>query len=69
MTTEVPLIWTTKGNVPVESLSYSTAWEIVPGEFIKFVETYKDGEEIVKQSAHIYSLKSLFSEAQAQSIG
>jgi hypothetical protein len=65
---DVPLIWTTKGNVPVGSLEYTTAWEIAPGEFIKFVETYKQGDEVVKQNAHIYSLKSMFSEAQAQSL-
>ena len=65
---DTPLIWTTKGNVPVDSLQYETAWEVVPGEFIKFVETYREGDEVVKQNAHIYSLKSLFSEAQAQSL-
>lgn len=54
MTTETPLVWTMNGNVPAESLSYATAWEITPA-YIKFTETYKDGAgEIVKQSVHVY---------------
>lgn len=48
-----PLIWTSKGNLPMASLSYSHAWEETP-EYLKFSETYKLGDEVVKQSAHVY---------------
>lgn len=48
-----PLIWTTKGNLPIASLEYSHAWEDQP-EYLKFSETYRLDGEIVKQSAHVY---------------
>ena len=51
-----PLIWTTKGNVPVESVRYETKW-FVSNERIEFIETYFDGEEIVRQNVHISILK------------
>ncbi len=56
--TEIPLIYTTKGNLPVADLEYSTAWEITD-DYIKFIETHKLGEEIVKQSSHLYLKKPL----------
>jgi hypothetical protein len=65
MDSDIPLIYTSKGNLPVDGLDYKTSWEIVPGEFIKFVEVYRLGDEIVKENAHVYSLRGLFSEAQA----
>lgn len=49
---EVPLIWTTKGNVPIEQLQYSAQW-FENDDFIKLVETYVLDGEIVKQNAHI----------------
>jgi hypothetical protein len=48
-----PLIWTSKGNLPIASLAYSHAWEETP-DFLKFSETYTLNGEIVKQSAHVY---------------
>jgi hypothetical protein len=49
-----PLIWTTKGNVPVSSLTYQTAWDVTD-TYTKFTETYLDSSgEVVKQSAHVY---------------
>ena len=48
-----PLIWTTKGNLPIASLGYSHAWEDAP-EYLKFSETYTLDGEVVKQSAHVY---------------
>lgn len=56
MTTETPLIWTTKGNVPADSLAYAARWEITD-EFVKFIETWKDGDEVVKENAHVCILK------------
>ena len=61
-----PLVYTTKGNVPVASLVYETAWEITP-DYIKFIERYRDGQEVVKESAHVYVLKPVTAMAEAQS--
>lgn len=55
---ETPLIWTSKGNLPIDDLTYSYEWEDKP-DYIKFTETYKLDDEIVKQSSHIYSKLSL----------
>ena len=49
---DVPLIWTTKGNVPVDSLEYTAKWYDT-AENIKLVETYVLAGEVVKQNAHI----------------
>lgn len=57
-----PLIYTAKGNLPIADLSYSTCWERTE-DYVKFVETYKLGEEVVKESAHILALKPLSIEA------
>ncbi len=52
--TDKPLIWTTKGNVPIEDLTYQTAWDVTDA-YIKFVERYLDASgEVVKESAHVY---------------
>lgn len=55
MNTE-PLIWTTKGNLPVASLRHDTEWR-VSEERIIFVERYWLGEEVVKESTHVNILK------------
>lgn len=47
-----PLIYTTKGNLPIASLEYSHKWEDEPG-YLKFIETYTLDGEVVKQSAHV----------------
>ena len=52
--TEEPLIWTSKGNLPLLTLTYQTAWDVQPS-YIKFVERYLDtAGEVVKESAHVY---------------
>lgn len=51
-----PLIYTTKGNLPIDSLEYSTNWAI-NDEFIQLTETYKLDGEVVRESAHVYSKK------------
>ena len=49
----VPLIYTIKGNVPIQSLTYSHEW-IDSATDLKFVETYRDSMgQIAKQSPHI----------------
>ena len=50
---EQPLIYTTKGNLPIEALEHSHKWEFV-GKAIKFTETYKLDGEIVKESPHVF---------------
>jgi hypothetical protein len=47
-----PLIWTTKGNLPVSQLRYETAWQDSP-DCVVFRETYYLGDEVVKQSVHV----------------
>jgi len=51
---EKPLIWTTKGNVPLDSLEYYIGWEITD-KSITFREEYrfKDTGEVAKQNSHI----------------
>ena len=53
-----PLIYTIKGNVPIASLEYATAWERTD-EYVKFVERYTLDGEVVKESAHVLALKPL----------
>lgn len=47
-----PLIFTTKGNLPIASLDYSTRWEDC-AEYTKLIETYKLGGEVVRESVHV----------------
>ena len=50
----IPLIFTSKGNVPIDSLRLETNWD-VQDAYIKFTERYRDESgEIVKESAHVY---------------
>ena len=49
---EAPLIHTAKGNLPLADLTHDVEWRISPEQII-FVETYRLGEEIVKQSSHV----------------
>lgn len=55
---EEPLIYTTKGNLPIASLAYSHRWEDAP-DYLKFVETYRLGDEIVRESVHVYGKRPL----------
>jgi hypothetical protein len=56
-----PLIYTSRGNLPVASLVYGTRWDDMP-DYIKFVETYALDGEVVRESAHVYSKRGLLSE-------
>ena len=51
--TDEPLIWTSKGNLPMSSLQYESRWENTD-TYIKFCERYTLDGEIVKESAHVY---------------
>lgn len=64
-----PLIWTSKGNLPISSLAYEPSWDIVPGQYIKFVERYRLDGEVVKESAHVYSMQGVSSAVEAGQVG
>jgi hypothetical protein len=64
-----PVIYTSKGNVPISSLTYQTAWDVQEG-YIKFMERYLDSSgEVVKESAHVYDRKGVSADAIAASVG
>jgi hypothetical protein len=47
-----PLIFTTKGNLPVASLRHEVEWRVGEDQIV-FLETYFLGDELVKQNAHV----------------
>lgn len=49
-----PLIFTSKGNLPIASLAYVAKWEDRPDATV-FIEEYSLGEEVVKRSVHALS--------------
>ncbi len=61
-----PLIYTSRGNLPIASMTYETRWEDAP-EYLKFVETYSLNGEVVRESAHVYAKRGLFAESVAGS--
>jgi len=54
----VPLIYTSKGNVPVDSLRYEHKWED-NDRYIALHEFWFDGDEIVKNSTHMLAKSGL----------
>jgi hypothetical protein len=61
-----PLIFTSKGNLPVLGLKYETRWEHVPDQYMKFCERYVDeAGDVVRESAHVYSFFGVTGEAVA----
>jgi hypothetical protein len=50
-----PLLYTSKGNIPMASLRYETDWQF-DDQGITFTERYYDGEDVVKHNAHRYQL-------------
>jgi hypothetical protein len=50
-----PLIFTTKGNVLVDTLRHEVEWKHKDEQII-FIESYYLGSELVKQSSHVYIL-------------
>jgi len=61
-----PLVYTTKGNLPISSLEYFHAWENEENH-MKFIQGYKLDGEIVKQEAHVYLKKGMGIEAALES--
>lgn len=51
-TTQQPLIFTSKGNLLVDSLRYVPLWTIADDR-IEFVEEYYLGDELVRRNVHI----------------
>jgi hypothetical protein len=50
-----PLIYTSKGNLPIDSLHYSREWKFSTTQ-IEFSETYTLSGEVVKHGVHVYKL-------------
>ncbi len=63
-----PLIYTTKGNLPISTLEYSHAWDDRP-DAVVFSETYKLGDEVVKHAVHVLSKSGVTGEAIANPLG
>jgi len=63
---DVPLIYTSKGNLPEASLRFEPVWEDNP-DFTKFVARYWLDDEVVKESAFVLSKRGVDSSAIAQS--
>ena len=59
-----PLIYTSKGNVPVSHLQHEVEWRVNP-EQIVFIERYYLGEEVVKESSHVKLLSGASAEGAA----
>ena len=59
-----PLIHTTHGNLPVDSLRHEVEWKLSPEQII-FVESYFLGDEMVKQSSHVRVLTGVESAGEA----
>lgn len=55
LNTETPIVFTSKGNVPQDTLDYHHEW-VVNEDVIRFREFYteKATGEIVRDSTHIY---------------
>ena len=60
----IPLIHTTKGNLPLDTLQHSVEWKLSPEQII-FVESYFLGDELVKQSSHVHVLSGVESDGVA----
>jgi hypothetical protein len=50
--TDAPLIFTTKGNLRVDTLTHEVAWRHSPGQVV-FIERYYLDGEMVKASSHV----------------
>ena len=48
-----PLIYTSKGNLPISDLAYRTEWEDSPEHMI-MAEIYEHEGEVVRRSVHVY---------------
>lgn len=67
MNDDIPLIYTSKGNVPVASLRYETSWSDDANN-TTFTETYFLDDEVVKHSVHVMTKKGLLAESLVSAI-
>jgi len=65
--TDEPLIYTSRGNLPIASLQYAVRWEDA-ADYLKFVEVYTLNGEVVRESAHVYTKRGMFCEAETQQL-
>ncbi len=63
---DVPLIYTSKGNLPEASLQFEPIWEDTP-DYVKLRLIYRLGDEVVKESAFVLSKRGLATDSVAQS--
>ena len=57
-TLQVPLIWTTHGNLPAHTLRQEVEWRVLPDQ-VQFIERYWLGDEVVKESTHVRILEGV----------
>jgi hypothetical protein len=50
---DLPLLFTSKGNIPVDALRYETEW-ITDPKYIMFCEKWFLIDELVKSNSHVY---------------
>ena len=55
---DIPLIYTTQGNVPYDDLRHDTAWEF-GDTHISCVLSSARGEEVVRREPHVFVLEGL----------
>jgi hypothetical protein len=54
-----PLIFTSKGNVPIATLTYEHSWNF-SNEAVTFTEVWRDETgAIVKNNTHMYAIKGM----------
>ena len=53
LSTDLPLLFTTKGNIPHDALRYETEWISDP-RYIMFCERWYLNDEMVKSNSHVY---------------
>jgi hypothetical protein len=67
MSEEIPLIYTSRGNLPLADLTVEAQWFLDP-QYVKLVERYRAADgEVVRESAHVYSLLGVAGEGVASS--
>jgi len=68
MENDTPLIWTTKGNLPIADLRYVHRREDTPGTVV-FIEEYFQGEELVKRTVHVLPVVGVCAQGVESTIG
>jgi len=67
--TDEPLIYTSKGNLPIASLKLEAHWDIQPS-YVKLIERYLDETgEVVRESAHVYHFMGLNGQGEIGQLG